>query len=232
MTRGAGAGGFGRRVLEHPSLAAEFAALGIHSLEILSSPELGHEVVTHRSSWVRRVPSRPGDLFVKTYDYPTLREVLRGFGRTTFFAPSRAHREARALGWLRGHGFEAPEPLAVYEVRRLGMLRRAVLVTRAWPGAPLDHLLPSLEDAEPQALLLALEEFVTRLHEAGFRDRNLDLRNVLATRRGAGWILAKIDSPRFRLRPPGPATDRLARADWERLARSLEAVLPGRRFRS
>lgn len=219
-------GPFGIVVLERPGLAAELKALGLHSLEELSSPRHGQQVVTHRSSWVRRLRSGPGDLFVKTYDYPKARDVLRGIGRTTVLAPSRARREARALAWLRRHGFEAPEPLGCYEARRLGVLRRAVLVTRAWPGEPLDRLLPTLAEAERDAVLVALEEFVTRLHEAGFRDRNLDLRNVLAARRGARWVLAKIDSPRFRLRRPGRTRDRLARADWERLARSLDAALP------
>jgi hypothetical protein len=35
--------------------------------------------------------------------------------------------------------------------------------------------------------------------------------------------IAKIDSPRHRLVPPGATNDRLARADWMRLLPQLEA---------
>ena len=57
------------------------AYLGEHdlgSLEALSSPSLGEVVTTARSSWVRRWETRSNVYFVKTYDYPTLRDRARG----------------------------------------------------------------------------------------------------------------------------------------------------------
>ena len=111
------------------------------------------------------------------------------------------------------------------EERRLGCLHRAALVTCEWPGDPLDRALPGLAPAERDALVAALVAFVRGLHQAGFRDRNLDLRNLLARQQQDGsWQLAKLDSPRFRLRPSGCATDTLARADWTRLWPQLEAL--------
>jgi hypothetical protein len=157
-----------------------------------------------------------------------LTDRLRGAFRTTMFRASRAAREWDALCWLRSRDLAAPEPLFLCERRHLRQLHRAVLVTEAYPGTPLDRVLPTLPVAERGQLLLTLERFVEAMHRAGFRDRNLDLRNLLARRLTDGaWEVAKIDSPRHRIVAPGPALDRDARADWDRLARSLaELQLP------
>jgi hypothetical protein len=109
----------------------------------------------------------------------------------------------------------------VFELRSLGLLRRAVLVTAAWPGNDLDRLVTELQPAELADLLRTLCDTVDAWHRAGFRDGNLDLRNLLATRTSAGWLITKIDSPRFRVARPGLHDDRAARADRRRLAASL-----------
>jgi hypothetical protein len=114
--------------------------------------------------------------------------------------------------------------LAVVEARRLGFLRRATLVSAAWPGRPLDQLLPSLSQPDRDRLLEQLHRFVHRLHRAGFRDGNLDLRNLLARQNLGGWEIVKIDSPRFRLVAAGEPGDRWARQDRKRLRDSLEAA--------
>jgi hypothetical protein len=213
-----------RAVRSAPGAARALAAAGLDSLAALSSRALGTVVTDRRTSWVRRVDLDAYAIYVKTYDYGTTGGRVRGLFRTTWLAPGRALREWNALHWLRAHGFGAPEPLQVWTDRRLGVLRRAVLVTRAHPGRPLSELLPELASAERAALLAALEAFVAALHAAGFRDRNLDARNLLAERAAGSWSLAKLDSPRHRLVAPGPADDRLARADWQRLADSLAAL--------
>jgi hypothetical protein len=65
------------------------------------------------------------------------------------------------------------------------------------------------------------------MHQLGFRDRNMDLRNWLARRKEDGaWELAKIDSPRFQCLPAGAAEDALAEADWSRLRSSLARCGP------
>ncbi|GAB4147563.1 MAG: hypothetical protein Fur0037_15800 [Planctomycetota bacterium] len=190
----------------------------------LSSRGLGRPITDRRTSWVRSVEIGSNIYYIKTYDYPTWRARLRGTLRNTGPArPSRAAREAAAARWLRAHGFEAPLPVAVLERRRLGFLSRAVLVTRAWPGEPVDRILRGLGEEARRSLCEELFAFVARLHRAGFRDRNLDLRNLLARPIEGGWQFAKLDSPRFRLRRPGNARDSLARADWTRLREQLQA---------
>jgi hypothetical protein len=186
-------------------------------------------VVTHRSSWVRRHPLGGSEVFAKTYDYPTWRDRMRGLGRTTWLAPTRAARELAAMQWLRSHGFPAAEPLLVWELRRFGLLHRALLVTARVAGEPLDRLLPGLTPADRADLIGSLREWLDRLHAAGFRDRNLDLRNLIAERVATAgepaprWRITKIDSPRWRLR--GSSTDdRLALQDRQRLDAGLAAI--------
>lgn len=148
-----------------------------------------------------------------------LRSAVRRTGPGT---QSRAAREFDALQWMRAHRLPGPEPLAVLEVRRLGFLVRATLVTTAFPGEPSDELMLRLEPADRERLALAMGRFVRKLHGLGFRDRNLDLRNLLAQRVSGGWSIAKIDSPRHVLKAPGSDLDALARADWARLLPQLE----------
>ena len=191
------------------------------SLRAVSSRDRGTPITDHRTSWVRRMEIGSVDCYVKTYDYPTWRSRARGIFRNTALARSRVAREVGALQWLTEHGFGGPKIYVAGEERRLGCLARAVLVTEAWPGEDLARRLPNAAPAEREALLTALAEFVERLHRAGFRDGNLDLRNLLARPTSDGWEIVKIDSPRFRLRAAGRADDRWAAQDRERLTRSL-----------
>lgn len=201
------------------------AALGLAGIGELAGRELGSPVKHSRSSWVRRCETPRGDYYVKTYEYQTWVDRLRGALRCTGpLVPSRARREAAALTWLRSHGFAAPRPVGVLEQRHLGFVRRALLVTEAWPGQPLDRLLPALLRADQERLATDLGTLVGRLHRAGFRSRNLDLRNVLATDTDGRFELALLDAPRFRLRRPGAGEDSLARADWRRLLPQLAAL--------
>jgi len=189
----------------------------------LASRSLGSAITDHRSSFVRRLSTTSGDVYIKTYEYATwvsrLRSAVRRTGPGT---RSRATREFDALQWLRARGLPGPEPLVVLEVRRLGFLVRATLVTTAFAGEPTDQLLQRLALADREQLAAAIGRFVRKLHGLGFRDRNLDLRNLLAHRVAAGWSIAKIDSPRHVLKAPGSGLDALARADWARLLPQLE----------
>jgi hypothetical protein len=187
--------------------------------------DTGEIVTDHRSSWTRRVATPMGTCFVKTYEYPSWASRLRDFGnRTAPWATPRAVREFAALTWLRDHDFAAPEPLAALVWRRLGFVARATLVTAAFPGVAAEALLPTLATAERIDAARGICAFVQRLHRSGFRDRNLDLRNLLLERTADGWRVAKIDSGRFRVVAAGAANDRLARADWLRLAPQLAAL--------
>lgn len=197
--------------------------LGLARLEDLGDPGLGTPVRRSRTSWVIRVTCQSEEIYVKTYDYPGIRDRVRGLLRNTApWTPSRARREAEAAHGLAAHGFEAAEVRGWADFRRLGLLRRAVLATRAFPGRPLDEVLPLAEPGRRAAVAAAVGSFVARLHRLGFRDRNLDLRNLLLAEDGDRLRLCKIDSPRHRLVRPGSPRDDLAAADWARLLPQLE----------
>ena len=189
----------------------------------------GLVVTDHRSSWVRRLQSAIGDVYVKTYRYDGWIHHLRSLGRRTApWCEGRATREFDALCWLRDHGFAAPEPLLVLERRHLGFLRQATLVTVADPGIDAAALLPTLDATDLHAAVAAIRQFVQGLHAAGFRDGNLDLRNLLLHRTPKGFGVAKVDSPRYRIRPPGHKVDRWVRADGRRLEPQLAAASAAR----
>lgn len=208
-------------VFADPGVPEVLARLGPDAWSTLAEPGSGSVVKHARTSWVQRTTLDGNDYFHKTYVYPTRRDRRRGWLRTTWCARSRARREADAIVWLRCHGFHAPEAVAVAEARKLGVLHAAVVLTRAVAGAPLTTVLPRLDPAARDALLGHLKHFVSALHEAGFRDRNLDLRNILVQGSADAPWFTKIDSPRYRVRAAHRAGDRLARADWRRLHASL-----------
>jgi hypothetical protein len=85
-------------------------------------------------------------------------------------------------------------------------------------------LLPQLSSPDLTAVLDQLRTFVLRLHRAGFRDRNLDLRNILARQGPDGWELVKIDSPRHCIVQNSDPNDALAKSDWQRLTASLHEL--------
>ncbi len=200
------------------TFAAEALAKGA------GSRSFGAVIADHRSSWVRRGTLGGGPVFVKTYQHGPLGDLLRTGGRwASPWGKSRASREFQALNWLRENGFSAPEPLAVLERRRVGFLTFACLVTEAHPGVDAEHLLPTLAPDEQAAAIGAVVATIVRLHTAGFRDGNLDLRNLLLARVETGWQVAKIDSPRYRLRRPGAKADAGTLADWQRLWPQLAA---------
>jgi hypothetical protein len=213
----------GRVLLGAPQLIVACEALGLDDPESLASPLLGEPAKTAASSWVRQIRIGAQDFFIKTYSYPTLGARWRGILRNTGpCCQSRAAREASALQWLAEHRFPAPSPVAVWERRRSGLLSLAFLITERWPGLTLEALLPTLPAADRRLLASSLGRFVAALHQQGFRDRNLDLRNLLARWSRDGFVVTKIDSPRYRLVRRGQPDDRLARADWARLLPQLE----------
>ena len=206
-----------------PSTPAEWPSYLPSAVDI-SRRDIGDPVTDHRSSFVRRLATSRGTVFAKTYEYASWGDRLRAFWRWTApFRGSRAAREFDALAWMRGLGLEAPEPIAVAETRRAGLLCRATLVTAGFDGEPSSTLFPTLPEANRRQLACAIGELVGALHALGFRDGNLDLRNVIARRAGHGFVVAKIDSPRHRLVGAGRVPDRFTAADWRRLSPQLAA---------
>ena len=197
-------------------------ARGLPPVEQLSDRGTGICVVDHRSSWVRRVASSQSDVFIKTYQYASWGRRLGNWGKWTApTRPSRAAREWQALTWLRANGFAATEPLACLEWRQFGFLAQATLLTAAYDGEAADCVLPESSTARQRQIAIAIGRLVGALHRLGFRDRNLDLRNLLVQQRDDNITIAKIDSPRFRLVRPGDHDDRLCKADWQRLLPQL-----------
>ena len=200
------------------------ARLGFHTPWKLADPTLGLPVAASRSSWVRRIQVGTSDYFAKTYVYPSARDRFRGTLRNTGpFRASRAQQEFRALGWFRAAGFPTPATAGFLEERSLGWVRRALLVTAAFPGRDLAALLPNEPAAGRRKIAECLGRFVARMHALGFRDGNLDLRNLLLADDRSTLQLAKIDSPKHRVVGSGAQEDRWTRADWARLAPQLEA---------
>ncbi len=198
-------------------------AAALPPLSTLASRQAGAVVTDHRTSFVRTHASTLGTVYAKTYEYQTWGSRLRDFGRRTGpCATPRALREFAALRWLRAHGFAAPTPLAAAVSRSFGFVTRALLVTAAWPGEPVDGLLRTLDAPDRRSLRAAVEALLHAVHAQGFRDGNFDLRNLLAARTASGWSIAKIDSPRFRLVNPGQPRDALAAADWRRVTPQLD----------
>jgi tRNA A-37 threonylcarbamoyl transferase component Bud32 len=98
---------------------------------------------------------------------------------------SRYQRELRNLRHFERLGLATPQLVAWGEERRLGLLHRAVLVTREVPGAvDLDR---ALQDgrmysdgvAGARAILWALARAVRSMHDSGFHHRDLKPRNIL-----------------------------------------------------
>ena len=188
----------------------------------LSARGIGETVTNHRSSWVGKLAIDRIDIYVKTYEYTAWRDRLRNWGKWT--APgraSRAGRECEALQWLTANNFPTARPLACLEWRECGFLARASLVTAAFAGEPADQNLAAAPQARRREVAAAIGGFVARLHAAGFRDRNLDLRNLLVQQSPDQITIAKIDSPRFRLVKAGRRGDKLADDDWQRLLPQL-----------
>lgn len=190
----------------------------------LQRRDIGESVTDQRTSFVRRLPTSRGPVFAKTYLYPTWAARLRAAWRWTGpWRASRAAREFDALVWMRHHDLPAPEPLAVLESRRSGFLCSATLLTAGFDGDATAALFPDLAATDRERLAIAIGRCVAALHDLGFRDRNLDLRNLLARRTADGFVVAKIDSPRHRLVRAGRFDDRFTAADWHRLLPQLHA---------
>jgi tRNA A-37 threonylcarbamoyl transferase component Bud32 len=172
------------------------AAAGIRTALDALDPALGEPVVASRSSWVRRVPAGDRSLYVKCFVYPTLKDVaLRVVSRR--FLWHRARREWRSIALQERLGLPTVNRVALGEVRRLGILRAAALVTEEVRDAiRLDR---SLRGGSPPALPGNLGSYVARMHLAGFTHGDLNARNVLVS--GDGADLRNVDSGRGRLQP-------------------------------
>lgn len=134
------------------------------------------------------LPEEEAALYVKRYHYPRWKHRIRAMFRGTFFKPSRAKSEFRALSLMRALGIQAVRPVA-YGERRIGhFVRSCFLITEAVPGAiSLASFIMTFgrQREHPQArrarleILESLARQVRHMHDAGFVHRDLFWRNVL-----------------------------------------------------
>ncbi len=135
-----------------------------------------------------------------------------------FAGPSRAFRELALTRSAMAAGVPTAAPLAAVTFRRLGLFYRAVLVTEEIEGGR--DLAARLETTPvDRACARASARAVRRMHDAGFRHADLNLKNVLVREAGetleayiVDWDLAR--------RSPRPLSRRARLGNLMRLDRS------------
>ncbi len=183
---------------------------------------------SHRTGDVARIAAAASPFGAATirkrYWYPTARDRWQGVFRTTVASRSRVAGEAASLTLLARLGLQPSILLAWGEARAHGVLYDSFLLTIELPAEPLDQRLARERDPARRADLLArLGDFVRALKAAGFVDRDLHLRNLLALESGP---LCKIDSPFGRVVSPWRRARGLER-DLEDLRADLVDVASG-----
>jgi len=153
-----------------------------------------------------------------------------------FLRRSRQRREAENAVLLCRLGVPTAEVVAAGERRRFGCVTAAFVATREIPGAESmaerAEMLRNMPRRAKTALIEQLARVVRRMHEAGFIDHDLYLRNVLVRETPAGTHeLFIIDSPRGGRRRFGRRRGRLRDlACLSRDARALVSRIDRARF--
>lgn len=120
------------------------------------------------------------------------------------FRGSRAGRAFNALLMLRQNGFDAPEPVGLFE-RRLGpfCIDSSLLTEGVTNGRSMVDIFADLQQdcspggmARKRALIRAFAATVGRLHARGIFHGDLRLGNVLAVEQGRDWRFFFIDNER------------------------------------
>ncbi len=142
-------------------------------------------------------PSFPGNESTTLHDSRNRVEVteaegvkvaVKSYNRMTYFnrmvygrlRKSKAMRAYAHAQKVRRAGIDTPEEIAVIEVRRHGVMRRCVFVSRYSDYNPLRPVTERLM-TDPQAgpVLDALAEFLVKLHDAGISHNDLNIDNIL-----------------------------------------------------
>lgn len=164
----------------------------------------------------------PGTYFFKWYGpkgwTDRMRQTLRG---------SRALRACVRGNELMAAGFHSPEPVCVAEIRKGGVVRGSVFITREIPDAPAmrewinaeaDFFSRHWKNPVSQSpaigklnLLQAFAAELARLHAAGLRHADARLRNILCRHDEQGWHFYWLDNEGNRRRPADALDVRLVR---------------------
>jgi hypothetical protein len=140
------------------------------------------------------------EVFRKRYWYRRIQDRLKGALRNTFLGMSRAAREFRHLERLCDQGCSRVRPVGCGEERTLRLLSRAFILTEKLVNTQtLEQVVGSSEFAaapleERRRLAARLGNWVRTLHDRGFRDRDLFVRNILVHCQGKAIAFSKIDS--------------------------------------
>ncbi len=119
---------------------------------------------------------------------------------------SPARRAWRGAQLLQTHGFSAPQPLAVVERRRAGLVQESVYISQALPYPPLSdywrEFAPHWPVAQRRLFLRELALFVRSFHAAGLYSGDLRDANLLVEAGGAPhgprWRFCLVDLDRLK----------------------------------
>ena len=122
---------------------------------------------------------------------------------------SPARRSWRGARLLQTHGFPVPQPLAVVEKRKAGLVQESVYISQALPHPPLSDYwresAPRWSVAQRRLFLRELALFVRSFHAAGLysgdlRDANLLVEECQA-QQGPRWRFCLVDLDRITYNP-------------------------------
>ncbi len=141
-------------------------------------------------------------VFVKRYRYDRWSQRLRLAFRGTLLGVGRARAEFDFLSEMRRRGVSAVCPLVTGELRMLGFVRGAFLITRGEPGvASLDNVvsqdfLTGENRRRHRVLAIALGKSIGAMHRAGVRHGGLYWRNILVRDNGDSFAISFLDPDR------------------------------------
>ena len=165
---------------------------GAQLSEVLSDPDgyvaAGVALKQGGSATVARVDAQGQALVIKRYNIKGVAHWLKRFWR-----PSRAWHS-----WVEAHrlevlGIATPQPLAMIEVRRLGLRGRSYLITDYVDGQDIiARFAPYVNGAPPEQELMALEQLFAALIRERISHGDLKGTNMLW--QDGSWALIDLDA--------------------------------------
>jgi tRNA A-37 threonylcarbamoyl transferase component Bud32 len=141
---------------------------------------------------------------LKEFKYPTLSYALRHS-----LSRSRALKSWVAAHGLRVRGFLTPEPLALSEERKGGILSRSLLLSEYLQGVEElnDYILKNFDTPlspegkrKKRRFVEHLSEEIRRLHESGIFQHDLKSNNILVKEKDDDWQFFFIDLDRIKFK--------------------------------